>query len=761
MTTTPTSPTIQINRIKDDSESDSEEELIFEDALEFQPPETETNLLQLWDDTALSDTSSVMLETTDDERSLAGDETGELSPPLPSSQRSSYLSQNSMFAKFPSNKRQTRLYSRAAQSIPVLPTRGTIKRLSKRGSNLSAPLVEETDMDLEDDLREVRQALDRFFNSRMNGAEDLLMIKSKTSMYHSLGYSFIIYLKSLMTFEPADIEKAISALKVTVQLASSLRKRDRSISNFVRGGAASVNALKSMNRIQRHAELVYAEAYLLKAVLSIFYDNALVSFIRESINIRNSYIIFRNLAKFMECVKDDEDITTFEVDSHFSSGVSLGIGIFNLILSLLPPGILKIMHFVGFTSDRSFALRTLEFCGGWIHDSPDSSTNNQNHTNGNDHNNKNHSKPEIDIENEGLRRPFCDLALLSYHLIISNLVPVADADLSFASKILNYNLRRYPNGVLFLYFSGRLHQSESYMYEAIAQYKSAINIQKQWKQLHHICYWEMALNYQCLMDFEHAYECFKTLCKESMWSKCVYLFQQAVCLYTLGRPEDMDRVIRMMRKVPKLMQPRKFVAQGHRLLLPACELTYVWNSYDVMPLVHLLRSLSIIEITINNLDGIKERDLYINFWDDFCLAYLLRGVILSKIAFPNNPNHEDEKTFNHNKDNVTSTCATAIASLQYVVRNGPNINLDHYLIHFARYELGRLFTNMREFGKAKAEFEKVLDGGDTKDKKVGGYSLENMLLLRTYNAMVKLDLLQREVEWEEHEREERELMIAS
>ncbi|CAG8639446.1 11167_t:CDS:2, partial [Ambispora leptoticha] len=228
----------------------------------------------------------------------------------------------------------------------------------------------------------------------------------------------------------------------------------------------------------------------------------------------------------------------------------------------------------------------------------------------------------------------------------------------------------------------------------------------------------------------------------------------------------------MMKKVPKLTQriagksvplekfvsrkARKFVLQGYRLLLPACELTYVWNSYDVMPLVHLLRSLSVIEITINNLDSIKEKDLYINFWDDVCLAYLLRGVILSKIAFPNNPNHDDEKTFKHNKDNVTSTCATAIASLQYVVRNDQNINFDHYLVHFARFELGRLYTNMREFGKAKAEFEKVLEGSD-----VGKYSLESVLLLRTYNAMVKLDLLQREVEWEEHEREERELMIAS
>ncbi|CAG8490922.1 6881_t:CDS:2, partial [Ambispora gerdemannii] len=615
--------------------------------------------------------------------------------------------------------------------------------------------------ELDNDLREVRQALDLFLNSRINEAENLLSVKSKTSLYHSLGYSFLIFLKSLMTYEPTDIEKAISALKVTVQIASSLRKRDTiigSISNFVRGGTAGVSSLKSMGRIQQHAELVYAEAYLLKATLCIIHDNAFVSFIREGINIRNSYMIYRNLANFLECVqKGEKDTKNFEMDNHFTSGVLLGIGMFNLMLSLLPPRILKIIEFVGFTSDRSLALRTLESCGKWRHDFPNSSS-----SNGNGHDN-NHNSSEIDIEEEGIRRQFCDLALLAYHLVISNLVPVVDTDISFASKILDYNLQRYPNGVLFLYFSGRLNQTECYIDKAIVQYKKAIEIQRQWKQLHHMCYWEMALNYQCLMNFERAYECFETLCEESMWSKCVYLYQQAVCLYTLGRPEDMDRVIQMMKKVPELTQriagksiplekfvvrkARKFFAQEYRLLLPACELKYLWNTYDIMPLAQLTKSLSNIESTIDDLDGTKEEDYYDNFWDDVCLTYLLHGVITAQIAFPNNVSHENEERLKHSKDNLASTCTTAIASLQYVVKNGAKIHLDHYLIHYARYELGRLYINMREFSKAKAEFKKVLDG---EDKKVGKYSLENMLLLRTYNAMVKLNLLQRDVKYKQH-----------
>jgi hypothetical protein len=182
-------------------------------------------------------------------------------------------------------------------------------------------------------------------------------------------------------------------------------------------------------------------------------------------------------------------------------------------------------------------------------------------------------------------------------------------------------------------------------------------------------------------------------------------------------------------------------------------MTYVWNSYDIMPLVHLLRSLSAIELTISNLDALmsdamKSNQFHTNYWDDVCLAHLLRGVVLSKIAFPNNPNHEDEKGFKHNSESSISTCATAIASFQYVLSNGSKIQLDHYLVHFARYELGRLYTNMREFSKARMEFQKVLDGVDRPNHGKGRYSLENMLLLRTYNAMVKLEALERDLDWD-------------
>lgn len=73
-------------------------------------------------------------------------------------------------------------------------------------------------------------------------------------------------------------------------------------------------------------------------------------------------------------------------------------------------------------------------------------------------------KPDFDERNEGLRRPICDMILLTFHLVISVLMyvlgfpssfdlwkkwrigliyrPVAGVDIPVARAILEYNMKR-------------------------------------------------------------------------------------------------------------------------------------------------------------------------------------------------------------------------------------------------------------------------------------------------------------------------------
>lgn len=157
----------------------------------------------------------------------------------------------------PVSKRIRNKPTRTAVSMPNLNARSAmlpnLRGLVRRSQSHTAT-DENSRLDL--DLEMVRQGLDLFLNSQMSEAETLLFDGYKTSMYLTLGYSFINYLKALMTFQAADVEKALECLKQTINIATALRKKDsglmETLSNLVRGGTG-VGTLKAMTRVQRHA----------------------------------------------------------------------------------------------------------------------------------------------------------------------------------------------------------------------------------------------------------------------------------------------------------------------------------------------------------------------------------------------------------------------------------------------------------------------------------------------------------------------------
>lgn len=253
-----------------------------------------------------------------------------------------------------------------------------------------------------------------------------------------------------------------------------------------------------------------------------------MSFLRESLNIRSSYNTYMTLQKYLDFIhKGGEG----EADSDFVSGVYLGVGCFSLILSMLPASVIKVAEFIGFTSDRAHGLHVLELVGGWR----DSDTHD-------------------DEEHSGLRRPLCDMVLVVYHVILSKMIPLSGVDIPFAETILNDCLKRYPRGVFFLYFNGRLMASKKLIKEAIDQYQLAIDTQKDWKQLQHMCFWELGIIYNMEQKWQQAYDVYSVLQKESNWSKAVYTYLKAVTMYMLANEtEDATKKAELLETVNKLM----------------------------------------------------------------------------------------------------------------------------------------------------------------------------------------------------------------
>ncbi|WFC97340.1 hypothetical protein MYAM1_000050 [Malassezia yamatoensis] len=577
-------------------------------------------------------------------------------------------------------------------------------------AKVSAQLCHQSEADLRDDLEVAHQAMELFLNSQMHDAEQLCSQGADRRLYRSVGMALINCVKSVMTFEPSDLQIAMQCCRHTMNIADVLRKKPTKLAKFLPLGQAP--SFKDRTLEQQHAELVYAEAMMLRAVLGIAYAGGTIGFVRQAMNLRNAYAILRTLLKNLEesdALVEEARVTgkssVKPMDQDLRSGIYLGNGLAQLILSLLPQRLLGVMEKVGFAGDRRQAMQMFERAGGWS---------------------RNRRMPSVPAEQEGVRRSLCDMMILMYHLVISAYVPMTDVDLTLADQVLSWNLQRFPRGIFFLYFSARLYATQALPEKAIDCYRAAIEAQREFKQLHHLCFWSLSLTYLSTSDFDRAYECYDVLSRESNWSKAIYQYAKAAMLYE-SSAYNRSQSNAIMMTVPKLV---KRVAGRHipferfvqlkaskfslmsQLGLPAMEFSYLWHCLEQAPVFLLIsHQLTRIDEVIDQLEAYQSPSTYGSgeqeFYSLYCLAFFLRGVALRYVAYP-----EPQTVVRHpvgERINVAEVAEDAIHSFMKVFEYAHFLDaVDRYLVYFAHYELGCLYSAHGNEADAKRELELVL-----------------------------------------------------
>ncbi|EIW75037.1 hypothetical protein CONPUDRAFT_147567 [Coniophora puteana RWD-64-598 SS2] len=602
-----------------------------------------------------------------------------------------------------------------------------------------------------DDISCVTWALDEFLHSRMVESEEYCHKSdpSKQRMYFATGYGLIQFVKGLMSYEDKDLLSAIGHTRHGNAIASQHRKRQSSMASRLAGYVVSsystsgVEWIQDMTPVERHAELTYAESLFEKSLLGIVYSGDWLAFIKEILNMRTLMNIYRQLWKFIEtadaaAAARGEGPEDKSIDVHFRSGVYLGIGVSNMILSLIPGKLLAIVELFGYKGDRKFALQMLQKAGGWTKDS---------------------DQPGIGREEEGVRRAICDMALLIFHLVLSSFT-FDGVDIDMAQKILDWNLRRYPTGVFFLFGAGRLSLCRSQPARAIAYYTKALETQSQYRNLYHISWWEIAIANLALWNVSDSLECWTNLQKEATWSKACYTYGMAVCLAAQGKQKE---AAELFKKVPGLRQriagksiplekfvarkARKFETQGGRLAVPALELAYVFLAIAHAPrkIIHekMLPDVQALQAKLKEHEANPKK--YENghgYWDDYCLAHHLEGVCYRFLAYP-----DPDARFEDGEEEIIQTSfddasERASKAFQTVFAKGTKIELDHHIVYFAHFEYGRLLARSGDKEGARAQFDMVLSGKPLEVNsagKKGKYSLENALHVRTHAALEALD----------------------
>uniref|UniRef100_A0A673WA82 Tetratricopeptide repeat protein 39B n=1 Tax=Salmo trutta TaxID=8032 RepID=A0A673WA82_SALTR len=536
----------------------------------------------------------------------------------------------------------------------------------------SVSLPRKSQMDLETALQDSAKALDLFLNNRFSDALDLLRPWRSQSMYHAVGYSSMLVMQAGMTFEPNDVEKATTALKESLQTCQMFRKKTTMVEAITE--MFYKQPADDLTEEEMHAELCYAEALLQKGALT-FLDESMISFIKGGIKIRDSFLIYKGIFVLWS---SDAEVTIFTV-----------LVFLFQYLSLLPSKVLRLLEWMGFSGDREVGLSQLR----------------------------------EGAASNSLRSILSTLCLLMYHLYISVILGTGEANLVESDVLLEPYIGKFPNGALILFYQARIAVLKGNFEFAQKKFLECIAAQQEWRQIHHLCYWELMWSYSFQQDWLEAYQYADLLCKESKWSQAVYVFQKASILSMMPEEEvkrtgeNVEQLFRQveslrLRIAGKSIPTEKFAAKKAQrysaatpvtLLIPAVEMIYVWNGFTIVgKRPELTES---ILVTIKKAEEqLKNPSEY--HVDDQCMVQMLKGLCLRHLG----------------RLDQAQLCFTRVISSE----NG--IKHDRYLVPYSMYELGLLYKQQGDLGKATTTI---------KNAKLNykGYSMESRLHFRIHAAL--------------------------
>ncbi|EFA11237.1 tetratricopeptide repeat protein 39B isoform X2 [Tribolium castaneum] len=542
------------------------------------------------------------------------------------------------------------------------------------------------DMTLERAVDESQKAINFFFNNQFLEAKSLMEPYAATSIYHSLGHSVFLFLEAILTFEHKSIVNASTALKHAIQVCNKQRKKNTFGESL--GKMVKRNNFDQYSEEEAHAELCHAECLLLKSMLTFMEDETLSSFIKAGIKIRSCYNSYKDCQQIL--LKSQWDKSPSKV--HFESGVKMGIGTFNLMISLLPSRVIKLLEFIGFSGNKQLGLNDL--VEGY--------------------------------KTDGLRQILCLMTLLGYNLIVLYVLSHQEGDLKLSQEILEKQLKKHPQGVWFLFFKGRLEFMKGDLDSSIDWYKKSWKSQNLWPQFHHVCFWELLWVYCLKGNWKEALSYCTSLLEGSRWSRTIYSYQKAA-LMCMMREElsstDIVVIDNLMKDVPKYKQriagkslplekfavkkSERYFEQGHNLILPVIELMYVWNLFKAMKNFNVANNIfKIIDKALKDLNSKTQASKYDT--DNRALILLLQGACLRQMKSP----------------------LQALNCLETVISLQKDIVEDHYLVPYAIVELALIEWDGGNKEKAILALE------DAK-KNYSGYSLESRLHFRIHTALTE------------------------
>lgn len=255
--------------------------------------------------------------------------------------------------------------------------------------------------------------------------------------------------------------------------------------------------------------------------------------LKGAYNLRKSWKQYEALLKEMKVNNEKLNANLpggilYHADIH--EGILVGVGIFYYLLSVLPPAVAKLLEFIGFSVNREIGVEYLEYVAS----------------------------------RRGFRSSTAFFMLVVNYLLIPSALENKHESLEKIKAHMGYATEMFPKGGMILFAAAQYSKKTSDYASAIQFYKDAIaNTVSDDKFQPNNFYFELAMSYSCMRDYENATTVFETILnhQDKFEFKSAAGVGLYVCYMRLGQKEKANA---LMKTIVKLAENK---TRGDRYVL--------------------------------------------------------------------------------------------------------------------------------------------------------------------------------------------------
>ncbi|KAI8090899.1 uncharacterized protein B0P05DRAFT_527859 [Gilbertella persicaria] len=571
----------------------------------------------------------------------------------------------------------------------------------------------------------VRKGMRCLFDNKFLKAKSLFQTKASSDPLYIFGLGIMAFMKAMMTENQDETQLAMNIFLIAYSVASAQIDNSTTKKSFWPFSFSSLitsnhTGLPNNPPIHQNtapgetpsfipngvlrANVIKAECCLFIGMLQITQET-IMSYIKCGLNLKKAFTCYTIV--WQEYKRMGQRYTKY-MDRNTISAIQFGLGSVHLLLSVLPPKVLKVISSLGFKSDKQLGFALLKLC----------------------------------VEGKGVRSPLASLMLLSYYSLLSSFVPQLHA-LEFKSasvECLRDAQKSYPSSCLFLYYAARISRVTKNLVLSTQSFTFAVDAcRNEWMDtaMTQIGYYEIGFNFALQLDWQSALGYFEKLSQEKYyWSPALCQYFIGACYGMLGQQTESILAFALVPQFVKDQKKRScidnyvkqkvefFQKSGYQDLdfsLPALELLLVWNAFDQMEKGTLEACLVLVQNTLE-LTCEREKLEYAvrlvelvpstkpsGFYNQRAILMLMKAAILNALG-----QHED-----------------SISHLNWVMDHKHQLCSETWIVPFTYWEAGITSWGLGNFSKSRTCWEKAL----TFTK----YTFEYRMAIRLSLALSKCD----------------------